>query len=336
VEGLKDYQVVRAWLTSLRADGKAAPGSSTERRYLFWLGMFCDFVKMDPERLFFDFAGKLRSGNFMDAQEVRMTLNEFVVYLQDRKGYSRNSVAQAIAAIKSFFGYNGLPIKYSVRGEERAEPRLPTPDEIAAVYSSVEKVCPVNGGYVKAFILVAKDSGLSADTILRLEWDKPQSVGGERPYPSIAEQLETGVTPIHLRVSRKKTGVKHDSFLGEEAISALKALYESGPKGRLIPLRDDYIRHRLRRACRVAGISPISPQLLRKFFITRMKLAPRLINSEGRAKSLEHYLHGWDVIVEYMAEHSRSKVERAYFIPPWEILAELYTMHYDAIRIFKK
>ncbi|MEM1532304.1 MAG: hypothetical protein QW599_05620 [Nitrososphaerota archaeon] len=335
---MNDYGTVRSWITSLKACGKAFEGSTTERRYVFWLSLFCNHVGMNPDELFLSFSEKIRFGGFQGMQEVRTALNDFVVHLQD-KGYSRNSIAQAVAAVKSFFSHNGLPIKYAVPREEPAEPRLPTPEEIATLYSLVDRVCPMNAMYVKAFILIAKDSGLSVDTVLRLEWEKPQSTGAERPFPSIAEQIETGAVPVHVRVSRKKTGVKHDSFLGEEAVSALKILYEeSGARGRLIPLRDDYIRHRLRRACRVGKIPPISPQLLRKFFITRMKLAPRLVgkNLDEKAKHLVHYLHGWDVIVEYMAEHTRSRVERAYFIPPWEILAELYTLHYDAIRIFRR
>lgn len=332
----ENCEIVRAWLTSLKASGKAGPGSTTEKRYVSWLKSFCDFVGMDPEKLFLDFSEKLRSGNFQDFQRVKTILNEYVVYLQERRGYSRNSIAQAIAAVKSFFSHNGLPIKYGVSGEEAAESRLPTHEEIATMYNFIDRVCPTHADYVKAFVMVAKDSGLSVDTILRLEWDKPQAAGGERPYPSILEQLETGVKPVHLRVVRKKTRVKHDSFLGEEAISSLMKIVEGGKAvGRLIPLRDDYLRHRLRRACKVARIPSISPQLLRKFFITNMKLAPKRISlGDSSFRPLEYY-HGWDIIVEYMAEHSRSKVERAYFIPPLEILAKMYTLYYDAIRIFR-
>jgi len=328
--------IVKVWLTSLKAKGKASSDSTTERMYLFWLNKFCDFVKMSAEDLFKDFSSKLRSGDFQEVRKVNIILDNFVVYLQEKKGYSRNSVAQAIAAIKSFFSHNGVPIKYIISGEESAEPRLPTPDEIASMYNAIDRVSKMHSDLIKAFIMIAKDSGLSADTIYRLEWDRPQSIGGERPYLSIREQLETGVNPIHIRIIRKKTSVKHDSFLGEESIRDLKVLYDSGrATGRIIPLRDDYVRNRLRKACRVAKIYSISPQLLRKFFITRMKLAPTLVNIAEKNTSLEHYLHGWDIIVEYMAEHSRPKVERRYFIPPPEILAQLYSLHYDAIRIFK-
>jgi len=333
VSELREFESVRAWMTALRAAGKAPPGSVTERAYLRWLGMFCEFSALNPD----DIVRQLKSPDDLWAvQKFRQRLNEFVVFLQERKGYQRNTIGQAVAAIQSFLAYNGIAIKYPFSWVDSAEPRLPTPEELVKVYEALGDVCRKHLEEVRAFMLMAKDSGLSANTILSLAWDRPQAAGGERPYPSIAEQLETGVRPIHLRVVRRKTGVRHDSFLGEEAIRALKVLYEgSGGVGRIIPLRDDYIRHRLLRACRVARVYPVSPQLLRKFFITRMKLAPVLVKADLPSEYRVPY-DVWNAIVEYMAEHVRPKVERAYFKPFLEVLGELYEAHYDAIRIFPK
>ena len=335
MENLKSYESVRIWLTSLRASGKALPGSKTERLYLYWLGKFCDFTGLNPDQLIREWKRCLRSEDFEESQKPRLMLDEFVVYLQERKGYKRNTVGQAVAAIKSFFARHNLAIKYEFSWEDTAEARLPSPEELASVYEAVEEVCKKHVEEVRAFILIAKDSGLSAKTILELEWDRPQSAGGERPFPSIVEQLEEGKVPIHIRVERGKTKVKHDTFLGEEAIRGLSILYEkTGGHGRIIPLRDDYIRHRLRRASREAGVEPISPQLIRKFFITRMKLAPALVRVDLGEFRIPY--DAWAAIVERMAEHSGPKVERAYFKPPPEVLAKLYLAHYDAIRIFKK
>jgi len=333
VSELKKFESVESWLMALRAAGKAPPGSITERAYLRWLDMFCDFSGLNPDEI----VRQVKNPDDMWAvQKFRQKLNEFVVFLQERRGYQRNTIAQAVAAIQSFLSYNGVAVKYPFTWVDSAEPRLPTPEELVKIYDALEKVCRKHLEEVRAFMLIAKDSGLSANTILNLTWDRPQAAGSERPYPSIAEQLETGVKPIHIRVMRKKTEVKHDSFLGEEAIRELKILYEeSGGIGRIIPLRDDYIRHRLLRACKVAKVYPVSPQLLRKFFITRMKLAPVLVKTDLPERYRVPY-DVWNAIVEYMAEHIRPKVERTYFKPFLEILGELYEAHYDAIRIFPK
>jgi len=333
--GLLGYESVKSWLLSLKASGRGS--EETLRKYLFWLGIFCNLHNTDPDTIVQERLRSMASGDIMAMQKLKSMLDGFVVHLEERRGLRRNSIAQAVYAVKSFLTHNGLPVKYTFSFEEGIGGRLPTPEEILTVYKMLEKTSEKNVEELRAFLLVAKDSGLSLSTILSLRWESQQSAWGERPYPSISQQLETGVNPIHVRVVRGKTGVKHDSFMGEESIEALRVLYEKhGGRGLLIPLRDGYIRGRLVRACRLSKIEPFSPQMLRKFFNTRMKLAPTILENVSLQQGYRVYMDVWANIVEYMSEHSRSRVEKAYFIPPVEVLRGLYLAHYDALRIFPK
>jgi integrase len=335
IADLLGYESVKSWLNSLKASGRGS--GETLRKYLFWLGAFCDLHNTDPDAIIQERLRSMASGDLMAMQRLKSMLDSFVIHLEERRGLRRNSIAQAVYAVKSFLAHNGLPVKYTFSFEEGVGGRLPTPEEILAVYNALDKVSEKHCEELKAFVLVAKDSGLSLSTILSLRWEAPQSAWGERPYPSIAQQLEAGANPIHVRVVRRKTGVKHDTFMGEESIAALRVLYEKhGGRGLLIPLRDAYIRGRLARACRLARVEPFGPQMLRKFFNTRMKLAPAMLENVSLQQGYRVYMDVWANLVEYMCEHSRSRVEKAYFIPPPEVLRELYLAHYDALRIFPK
>jgi integrase len=78
----------------------------------------------------------------------------------------------------------------------------------------------------------------------------------------------------------------------------------------------------VRRAAESAGVA-LTPKMLRKFFITRMKMA--------RVRDL--HPAAWDSMVEHMAEHAISRVQRAYFILSPEELERHYVENYGAIEV---
>jgi len=310
-------ELLNEWYSSLRLSGKCRPGSSTWEIYRRWIE---DFVRTTGVGLE-DLLKLAKEG------KLKPVLAQYSLNLEER-GLSVNTRAQAIAAIKSFLSHHNVFIKLPVPTQEPM-PKAPLePEPIRRLCEALaERSGRVKAGAVKAavlaFILVAKDSGLSISTLLSLTWE-----GGAPYHEPIRDQLAGERMPIHVRVRRAKTGVVHDSFIGPEGAWGLRNLLSylrKKPKdaeGPLFPLdRKDVYMMMYIYSKRLGRL--ITPKDLRKFFITRMKMA-RIPDLHPAA---------WDVMVEHMAEHAVSRVQRAYFLISPDVLKKYYMESYDAIRI---
>jgi integrase len=305
-------ELLRRWHESLLAEEKCRPGSTTWEIYRRWA---LDFSESTGVSLG-EFLG-------MPNEEKRELLKRYILVLKER-GLSTNTRAQALAAIKSFLRHNDVFVQFSVKTEAPMPKDLVRPEEILGLLRGLEaRPTPVTVA-TAAFVLVAKDSGLSIATLLSLTWE-----GGSPYYVPIRVQLAKDSVPIHVRVRRGKTGVVHDSFIGPEGAWGLRRLLEyhriepARASGNIFPLERKVIYMTMYRYSKKSG-RPISPKDLRKFFITRMKLARTEIHPAA-----------WDIMVEHMAEHSVGRVQYAYFqsqLSP-ERLKEYYMASYGAIRL---
>jgi site-specific recombinase XerD len=183
---------------------------------------------------------------------------------------------------------------------------------------------------IKAIMLFIKDSGLRVSDVKRLN------------YGEIAKQMENGETIIQINVITEKTNLLAKTFIGEEAIQALKEYIEARKRGskdnrhvkpELITINSPlfkvwtqgevrrYSRHSLLSIMREAFASVnedrMSAHSLRKKLQTDLEKAG--INSNWIDQILGHQLI-----------NSRD----AYSLPTDEELKEAYTKAYQYIRVY--
>lgn len=129
---------------------------------------------------------------------ARVTLNSFVVWLQNR-GYTPKTVRVYVGAVQTLVKYFDIPISLRYVRLPPAQPvnrKHPwTIEEIGKFLAAMDK--PI----YKSIAASILQSGLSICDLLALT------------FGDIKEELEKGITPLYLELSRKKTGVPFTTFL---------------------------------------------------------------------------------------------------------------------------
>jgi len=137
----------------------------------------------------------------------RVTLNSFVVWLQNR-GYSPKTIRVYVGAVQSLAKYFDLPISLRYVRLPPAQPvnrKHPWTIEEAGIF-----VTMMDKPIYRSMAASIVQSGLSVSDLLALT------------YGDIKEELEKGVTPLCLHLTRKKTGISFITFLGNWSIKLLK------------------------------------------------------------------------------------------------------------------
>jgi integrase len=238
-------------------------------------------------------------------------LDDYVGSLQDVK-YSPGHISNCVKAVKALFRTNGLSLQlpYRLHRHLVSRDRAPTPEEI-------ERMVELANLRNKIIVLMLALAGFRIGTLCRLQ------------YRHAREDLERGVTPIHVHVEAEITKGKYsdyDTFLGKEAVDLLKAYLEgrraAGLPNKIIPeticdesplICDEHSKivksltpsqvcnvvHRLLGQAGLLGSKTgrryqVRPHSLRKFF--RTQLAALGVQTDyieymmGRAISTYHYI----------------------------------------------
>lgn len=230
------------------------------------------------------------------------SINSFVKQLSE-KGLSANTINLYCAAIQSYFSYraNGrysLTLKYA--GLPKAEVKS-TKEEwtlklIKEFYESMDK------SVYRAVLAVIFQSGLALEDLLSLK------------YGIIKDEFNANVTPLCLKLTRKKTDVSFYTFLGKDAIKALTEYFkETG-----IPEDNQPIFHRETNLDK-----PLTKAGIEKYFLRRAKKSlpswtgsnPRRPHSLRAAFQKLLVLAGCpEIFTEYFMGHSVEKNKAAYII----------------------
>ncbi len=173
-------------------------------------------------------------------------LEDFVGELQDR-GLAPSRTANYVKAVRSLYRVNGIELKlpYSLSRRSVRKDRAPKPEEL-------QRLLDVGDLREKVMVSMLALGGFREGTLVRLQ------------YRHVKEDLEKGVIPIQVHVESEITKGKYhdyDTFLGAEALDALKLYLNARRKGlidRRIPreeLRDDswLIRDHQKREVRAIG-----------------------------------------------------------------------------------
>ena len=302
---IERYESVRRLLSSVAMRRHGRISESTKTTFLFFINRFCEFVGKNPDELIKERLKHMKSDDIFERRRHEELVMQFAIHLQNQ-GYSPNTIATAVGSIRAFYRANYMPLTevYVPPANPERECKVPTPIEFMRAYELTENK------NIKAFILLDKDCGISIQDLLSLT---PED--GSPIYGSIREQVRRGEVPIHVQITRKKTGIKYDTFFGEEGYMALNEHLDLS-KPKLFKVGERSIQYGFKRIAEKLGWKGFTPYSCRKFFKTYLSMAG--VN---------------EAVVEYMMGHSLGKVRGAYFIPPVDELRKIYSSSYDKLRI---
>jgi len=241
--------------------------TNTVHAYSTWLGYTPDLIIADLKP----------QGNIPDPLRVQNHigfLEDYISALQD-EGLSPGRVHCYAKHIRTFYRVNRVDIKLSAPLNRRTtyKDRAPKPEELVHLLE-------IANLREKVIISMLALAGFREETLSKLQ------------YHHVREDLEAGVTPIHIHVEADITKGKYndyDTFLGQEATEYLK-LYlnrrkQGSPDGRNPPetLTDEspLIRDKTSHTPR-----PIGPKQIRKSVHNLYSQAGLLKKPKGRMYDL--------------------------------------------------
>lgn len=313
VRWAKQFETCQRWFDRLSVKKSGSKG--TEERYSRALFDFHKSSGITPD----DFVAEWRKASKEDLEQALedfdVKLDMFLKWLKEGRGLSKSTGATHHAALKSLIKYN-CRIKLAIGTPSSGIPRSYKPLTI----DEVKRLDAIGNIQQKWIIRGLKDSGMS-----RADFS-------ELTYGDVAKELEADEQFIHLNVIRRKEEVEHDTFLGPNAVKALKDYLEwrkrrgevITPKSPLTAtysrpfkkIRPDVITIMLNRLGKQLGIKA-SPHRLRKTFDTYMALTVR-----------------HPIVLKYWMGHKlASDIEAKYIIPPVPEQMRIYMEGYKNIDI---
>ena len=304
----------------------AAKSTATKEIYLENFAKFTDYLGKTADELL-----KQRQENQTsnDIKTQRQTESQLIKFIsaQREKGMSPATLQTYFAAIRSFYEIHYLPLKMR-RGDyptgESLGVRIATKE---AISKAIENRRNRNKTSLKAMVLFLKDSGLRISDARLLN------------YGDVAKQLERGDTIIPLtRITQKQKTVAK-TFIGTEAIQALKKYLGARQKGsrRLPPekLTDDsplfrtWTNREIKRIPRETFSSTIRFAFLR--------IDEPNVSAHSLRKYVQTNLEAAGVNVNWIDQilgHKLINSRDAYSKPTDEQLQEAYAKAYKFLRVY--
>jgi len=295
------FESSRRWLNAILAERTGS--RYTLKNYTSALWKFSEYTGMNPDELI-QFAKR-------DRRKLEDALREFIIHIQQKYGLKRSSLASYVASIRSFFKFNEINLRVK-QPKSDAIPLSPhTLEEIRQILS----VADVRE---RAIVLLLKDGGFSREDVVTLR------------YGDIRKEFESGKQFIHIRLLRQKENIAYDTFIGKNAVEALKA-YFAWRKNRGEKITDESPLIATR------GGKPLSARGLSTLFLRLTKKSGIKTSPHRLRKTFESYLglSAPSILVKYWLGHSLG-VERSYFLPPIEKQREAYMKAYHELDISKK
>jgi integrase len=189
-------------------------GDGTKQRYEEYFKEFLEFIGKSPDELIVQRQQDILNP---DRKIQRRIESQFLAFLAKKKqdGYSVATQQVIFASIRSFFEIHYFPLimrkgdypKGDSDGVKRATKE--------AILKALKNQNARNRVTTVPLILFIKDTGLRVSDVRRLN------------YGDIADQLENGATLIQINIITQKTKLLAKTFIGEEAIQALKEYIEA-------------------------------------------------------------------------------------------------------------
>jgi integrase len=191
---------------------------STAYLYTWSIQQYCQYCSSDPDLLVTECLSEDELPNQKALILEGRRLDDYIGILQDEK-YSPGHISNLVKSVKALFKANGLQLElpYKLHRYTVSRDRAPTPEELAHLIDLAD----IRG---KAIIAMLALAGFRLGTLCQLR------------YRHVCENLERGITPLHMHVEATITKGKYhsyDTFIGKEAADYLKTYLEARKVGGL-------------------------------------------------------------------------------------------------------
>lgn len=243
--------------------------AKTLELYVFAIEKFCSWINKAPDQIILECVtaqGYPDSGRLYDYGAL---LDDWVGCLQAR-GLAPKTVSNYATAIQSLFTHNGLTLYYPYQLSTRIvyKDRAPTPEEL-------QRLIDLGNPRDRVAINMLALAGFRLGTLCALK------------YYHVMDDLEAGVTPVHIHVESEITKGKYgdyDTFIGQEAIQYLNLYLDYRRKessSGKIPPEEITSESPLIRDLRSRQPKPITPQRLHYSIQRLMRSAGLLGEKRG-------------------------------------------------------
>jgi integrase len=303
------------WLNEL-----ATKDPATVKNYKRYFEDFLAYLNTDADKLLMQRIEHLKHDDIKVQRTIESYFLQFLRDLKKVREYENGTLQVVFAAIRSFFEMHYVPLRTRRKDYPKNTPngvRRATKQAILKVLTDFK---PRNKETFKALLMCFKDTGLRVIDLLGLNCDV------------ILENL--GKECIPLTIKTEKTGYLAKTFLGSDAIHALKEYFELRRKGsrgvraeiitKDSPLFRTWQKGKVKRMSRMCastiirnaflavGEKKMSAHSLRKMLQTQLEKA--CVNSN------------W---IDQMLGHELINSRDAYSLPTDEELKEAYMNAYD-------
>jgi integrase len=211
------FDPVQTWIGNVAYSHSHSEG--TADYYKFALKNFCSFIEKTPEQILEEYEISNEKGF---RRKYARLLKAFIIEQTDND-YAVGSITTIVAAIRSFFKYNDLPLGYVPTAKNRV-----TYHNRDIKLEEIKKILVTGTPRDRAFYSLMIQSGLRPHTITQLEMKHLES------------DFSKGIIPCMIRVPEEisKGGFgAYFTFIGPETIKYLKAYLSTRPNTR----PEDYV-----------------------------------------------------------------------------------------------
>lgn len=275
-----------------------------------------------------------KRANFLgDLEPWRKKLDEFYAKLVNEKKHKKPYALDKLIVVNSFFSSFKVDLEYTypeIKEEDEngnvieEEAFVPTVENLRSAFLAKQD------RELRAFFLIAKDTGLSEIDILTYDIDyEYHDEKNKVTYDSLRKQYKNRMSrkqdefePLFLPIPRTKTGILTRTFMGSEAFHALDlskdSLFPWTTKGKP-ESQARKIRRKFELVSNMIDIPDISPKSLRAFYADGIRAVQ---TNELQAKVMTGH------------KIPKGDIERHYTNFSRERLLPNYTRAYEFLRLF--
>jgi integrase len=203
---------MKYWLNEL-----ATHDPATVKNYQRYFEEFLAYLNTDADKLLTQRMEHLKHDDIKVQRTIESYFLQFLRDLKEAKGYENGTLQVVFAAIRSFFELHYCPLRTRKKDYPKNTPngvRRASKEHIVKV---LEGYKPTNKPQFYALLMAFKDTGLRVIDVMKLNCDV------------ILENWDKEIIPLTVRT--EKTGYLAKTFLGTDAVKALKEYIEARRKG---------------------------------------------------------------------------------------------------------
>lgn len=291
---------------------------STRKSYRYAYRKFAQFIGKTATQLIDEAIVDSRKDPRQKQDVVKNTLLQFHRWMREERNTSSNTSNMAVQAIRSFYGTFDIFVKLKGRSS------LPTPVVIhkRRRLEAEEVATLVNNARTprdRAIILTIFQSGMDVSTVCSLH------------YKDVLVGLESGKTPLRIDTVRQKSGIEYYTFIGRDAVNAIKAyLNDIKSKGIELEADDPLFIKLIQRSDK--AITRITTNLIQKMVKETARRAGlangRRVNPHALRESFSRIMVKAKVpesVVHFWLGHTLGTLAKAYFDVGEEGILQYYT-----------